>query len=85
MTIQVTVILYLLFPVEAASVTVGYIDVAVRLDDRQLETSQDTIEQFAAGGLKKNSNAECDFKHHQRQRQRTCLHLRREWLLSPLR
>ena len=55
MTIQVTVILYLLFPVEAASVTVGYIDVAVRLDDRQLETSQDTIEQFAAGGLKKTA------------------------------
>lgn len=52
MTIQVTVILYLLFPVEPTSVTVGYIDVAVRLEDRQLETSQDTIEQFAAGCLK---------------------------------
>lgn len=50
-----TVILYLLFPVEASSVTVGYIDVTVRLEDRQLETPQDTIEQLAARCLEKTS------------------------------
>lgn len=44
--------MYLLFPVEAASVTVGYIDVTVRLEDCQLQTPQDTIEQLAAGCLK---------------------------------
>lgn len=43
---------YLLFPVEATGVTVGYIDVTVRLEDCQLQTSQDTIKQLAAGCLK---------------------------------
>lgn len=52
MMFQVTVTPYLLFPVEATSVTVGYVDVTVRLEDCQLETPQDTIEQLAAGGLK---------------------------------
>lgn len=47
-----TVTLYLLFPVEATGVTVGYIDVTVRLEDCQLQTPQDTIEQLAAGCLK---------------------------------
>lgn len=50
---QVTATLaHLLFPVESTSVTVGYIDVTVRLEDCQLETPQDTIEQLAAGCLK---------------------------------
>lgn len=53
--IRVTVILYLLFPVEASSVTVGYIDVTVRLEDCQLETPQDTIEQLAARCLEKTA------------------------------
>lgn len=44
--------LYLLFPVEATSVTVGYIDVAVRLEDCQLKTPQDAIEQLVTGCLK---------------------------------
>ncbi len=47
-----TVTLYLLFPVETTGVTVGYIDVTVRLEDCQLKTPQDTIEQLAAGRLR---------------------------------
>lgn len=45
--------LYLLFPVEAPGVTVGNVDVAVRLEDRQLQTPQDAVEQLAAGCLEK--------------------------------
>lgn len=41
----------LLFPVEAAGVTVGYIDVAVGLEDRQLQTPQDAVEQLATGSF----------------------------------
>lgn len=55
MIIHTTVILHLLFPVEPSSVTVGYIDVTVRLEDCQLETPQDTIEQLAAGCLEKTA------------------------------
>lgn len=52
LTIALLIMLYLLFPVEATSVTVGYIDVAVRLEDCQLKTPQDAIEQLATGCLK---------------------------------
>ena len=40
---SISTVLYLLFPVEAAGVTVGYIDVPVGLEDGQLQTSQDTV------------------------------------------
>lgn len=50
---QVIEIPYLLFPVESTGVTVGYIDVTVRLEDCQLKTSQDTIEQLTAWCLKR--------------------------------
>lgn len=43
---------HLLFPVEAPGVTVGYIDVAVRLEDCQLKAPQHAVEQLAAGRLK---------------------------------
>lgn len=43
---------YLLFPVEAPGVTVGDVDVAVRLEDGQLQTPQDGVEQLATGCLK---------------------------------
>lgn len=64
-----TVTPYLLFPVEATGVTVGYIDVTIRLEDCQLQTPQDTIQQLAAGCLK-SATQRCDFKHHQRQIQK---------------
>lgn len=50
--------LYLLFPVESPGVTVGDVDVAVRLDDGQLQTSQDTVEQLPTGSLKKESRSD---------------------------
>lgn len=54
MVTQVTIlmVLYLLFPVEATSVTVGYIDITIRLEDCQLKTPQDTVEELATGCLK---------------------------------
>lgn len=42
---------YLLPPVESSGVTVGDVDVTVGLDDGQLQTSQDAVEQFPTGSL----------------------------------
>lgn len=39
----------LLFPVEAPGVTVGDVDVAVGLEDGQLQAPQDGVEQLATG------------------------------------
>lgn len=44
---------HLFFSVEATSVTVGYVDVTVRLEDCQLQTPQDSIKQLTAGSLRK--------------------------------
>lgn len=49
---EVPLILYLLCPVEPMGVTVGYIDITVRLEDCQLEIPQDNVEQLATGCLK---------------------------------
>lgn len=43
--------IYLLFPVEAQSITIGDIDVTIRQEDSELNTTQNTIEQLTAGCL----------------------------------
>lgn len=45
--------IYLLFPVKAQSVTIGDIDVTIRQEDSELNTTQNTIEQLTAGCLKR--------------------------------
>lgn len=49
---------YLLFPVESSGVTVGDVDVAVRLDDGQFQTSQNAVEQLSTGSLKNQTRSD---------------------------